>query len=42
MLQRGFEMLRLATKEEQAKLPIFSTWGYMVIRNLAEKNFVRK
>lgn len=39
MLQRGFEVLRPATAKEQAELPTFSTWGYMVIQRLAERRF---
>lgn len=39
MLQRGFEIVRPATAKEQAELPTFSTWGYMVIQILAEKKF---
>jgi hypothetical protein len=39
MLQRGFQVLRPATLREQHELPVFCTWGYNVIRLLAEKYF---
>ncbi len=38
-LQRGYEWLRRATREEEAQYPVFSTWGYRVIKILAEKHF---
>jgi len=38
-LQRGFEFLRPATASEQAELPTFITWGYMVIQRAAERHF---
>jgi hypothetical protein len=39
-LQRGFQVLRYATIDEQRELQTFGTWGYMVIQRLAEKHFV--
>lgn len=38
-LQRGFQILRGATPQEQRELHVFRTWGYSVIQILAEKNF---
>ena len=38
-IQRGFEVLRAASKHEQRELTVFSTWGYMVIQQLAEHYF---
>lgn len=35
MLQKGLDMLRPATEDEQSRLRIFSTWGCMVIQILA-------
>jgi hypothetical protein len=37
MLLRGYEPLRRATAEEQASLPVFSTWGYLFIAHKAEE-----
>ena len=39
-LRRGYEVLRLASQEEQDRLPRFQTWGYKVISRLAERHFV--
>lgn len=39
LLQRGYEVLREATKEEQKLYPVFSSWGYLVIKVAAEKHF---
>jgi hypothetical protein len=39
-LYEGVRRLRPATREEAATLPIFSTWGYSVIRVAAEARFV--
>lgn len=36
MLMRGYEVVRRATPEEQRSLPVFSTWGYLVIQNEAQ------
>ncbi len=41
MLMKGYEVMRAATLEEQARLPVFSTWGYRVIVGLAEDYFVK-
>ena len=38
-LQRGFQLVRPATAQEQISLKVFGTWGYMVIRTLAEHYF---
>ena len=38
-LRRGFEVLRIASQEEQSTLPVFSTWGYKIINLKAEKYF---
>jgi hypothetical protein len=38
-LQRGYKRLRPATLEEFQAHPVFSTWGYGVIKLLAEKHF---
>ena len=40
-LQRGYDWLRPATREEIMEYPVFSTWGYSVIKILAEKHFGR-
>jgi hypothetical protein len=37
MLLRGYEPLRSATAEEQASLPVFRTWGYLIITHRAEE-----
>jgi hypothetical protein len=37
-LRRGFELLGIASIEQQKQLRVFSTWGYGVIKNLAEKH----
>ena len=36
MLQRGYQVLRHATAEEQRSLEVFSTWGYLIIQHKAE------
>ena len=41
-LYEGLKRLRPATREERATLPIFSTWGYSVVRVAAEARFVSK
>lgn len=38
-LQRGYKILRRATAEERKLYPALSTWGYKVIKILAEKHF---
>jgi hypothetical protein len=38
-LLHGYETIGSATREQQEKYPVFSTWGYGVIRILAEKHF---
>jgi hypothetical protein len=35
-VQKGYDILRKATPEEQATLPVFRTWGYLVIQHLAQ------
>lgn len=42
MLVRGFETLRPATLDEQKALYVHSTWGFGVIRLLAEAYFVQQ
>jgi len=37
LLMRGYEILRPATPEEQAQLPVWHTWGYLVIQQKAEE-----
>ena len=39
-LYEGLRRLRPATREEAATLPVFGTWGYHVVRVLAEARFV--
>lgn len=41
-LRQGFQLLGIATLEQQTKLPVFSTWGYGVIKTRAEKQFGKK
>jgi len=36
MLMQGYELVRPASAEEQHILPVFSTWGYLVIRSKAQ------
>lgn len=36
MLMRGYEPVRLASATEQRQLPVFSTWGYLVIQSKAQ------
>jgi hypothetical protein len=38
---RGAQWLRLARRDEWGKYPILGVWGYSVIRQLAERRFVR-
>lgn len=38
-LTQGYDVLRLATHEEQSTLSVFSTWGFGVICLLAEHHF---
>ncbi|MBL8869768.1 MAG: hypothetical protein JNK90_08230 [Planctomycetaceae bacterium] len=38
-LRRGFNVLGVATKDQQERLSVFSTWGYRVIKIRAEKYF---
>lgn len=42
MLMRGLNELRPITKEEESKYEVYSTWGYTVIKNLAENFLVMK
>jgi hypothetical protein len=37
LLQVGYKILRHATEEEQHVLPVWRTWGYFVMRRLAEE-----
>ncbi len=37
-LLQGYECLRPASEAEQRSLPVFPTWGYLVMRNLAQTN----
>lgn len=39
LLQRGYTALRTATEEEQQRCPVFPTWGYRVIKIMAEMHF---
>jgi hypothetical protein len=36
MLMRGYVIIRPATAEEQRHLPVFTTWGYLIIQGKAE------
>ncbi len=36
MLMQGYEVIRPASAEEQRELPVFATWGYLVIRARAQ------
>jgi hypothetical protein len=38
-VQRGFDCLRPFDRKKDADLPVFSTWGFGVIKILAEKKF---
>ncbi|MFE4352462.1 hypothetical protein [Peribacillus butanolivorans] len=40
MLMKGYQEIRPVTKEEWKKYPTLSTWGYLVIKNLAEDYFM--
>ncbi|EQA63566.1 hypothetical protein [Leptospira alexanderi] len=40
--KNGFKEIRLLTKDESGLYPTFSTWGYNVIRILAEELSVSK
>ena len=39
---RGFESVRNATKQDIESLPVFSTFGFMVMRNFANSKLRRK
>lgn len=41
-VQCGFEILGRATAQQLNDLKVFSTWGYGVIKVLAELHFVKK
>ena len=41
-VQKGYKILRQATAEEQKLYPVLSTWGYGVIKILAEKHLGNK
>lgn len=36
LLMKGYDILRDATQEEQATLPVFTTWGYLIIQHRAQ------
>ena len=36
LLMKGYDILRAAMPEEQATLPVFTTWGYLVIQRRAQ------
>ncbi len=36
MLMQGYEIVRPASQEEQQQLPVFATWGYLVIQGKAQ------
>ncbi len=36
MLMRGYEVVRPASAQEQTQLPVFSTWGYLIIQGKAQ------
>ena len=36
MLMQGYEIIRPATSEEQLQLPVFPTWGYLIIQGKAQ------
>jgi hypothetical protein len=36
MLMKGYEVVRPATAEEQRVLPVFTTWGYLVMQRRAQ------
>ena len=38
-VQRGFEVVRVFDRERDAELPVFSTWGFGVIKRLADLRF---
>ncbi|UPM56096.1 Imm26 family immunity protein [Gottfriedia acidiceleris] len=40
-LMKGYEKIRPINKEEWEKYSTFSTWGYLVIKNLAEDFFCK-
>lgn len=42
LLRRGFERLGAASASEQQDMHPFRTWGYRVIKLLAEKRFARR
>jgi hypothetical protein len=41
-LRRGYDLLRFASRTEQATLNVFSTWGYSAIRSRAEQHFLAR
>lgn len=42
MLMKGLNELRPIKKDEEDKYVVYSTWGYTVIKDLAESYFVKK
>jgi hypothetical protein len=40
-VMRGFEIVRPARKQDMESLPVFSTFGFMVMRNYANSKFRR-
>jgi len=41
-LRRGYDLLDMASDMEQSTLQVFSTWGYKVMKNLAEHHYVEQ
>ncbi|MDF1763846.1 MAG: hypothetical protein P1U57_10585 [Oleibacter sp.] len=41
-LRRGYDLLDPASDSEQSTLHVFSTWGFKVMKNLAEKHYVEQ
>lgn len=42
MLMKGLNELRPIKKDEEGKYEVYSTWGYAVIKDLAESYFVKE
>ena len=42
LLRQGFTTLGYASAEQRKNLKVFSTWGYSVLKNLAERTYVPK
>ena len=41
-VQRGFEVVRAFDRGRDAELPVFSTWGFGVIKRLADHQFAER